>query len=166
MLLRLMSTWRGFCTSTIHLWSIAKEQKSQKHSLFVRCVCVCVCSTVLLECCCTSDMFFPFFCCIQTLLELVQAPGLSYSCHRLLLQVVSALLMGENLSLPASSIHELVKKVCLMCTNTNVFPIWFPVDFISSLVPICRSSIAAWTETSYCHLPKRCLTWNSLSRSV
>lgn len=61
MLLRLMSTWRGFCTSTIHLWSIAKEQKSQKHSLFVRCVCVCVCSTVLLECCCTSDMFFPFF---------------------------------------------------------------------------------------------------------
>ncbi|XP_016370276.1 small subunit processome component 20 homolog [Sinocyclocheilus rhinocerous] len=47
----------------------------------------------------------------ETLLQLVQAPGLSYSCHRLLLQVVSAVLMGENLSLPASSIHELVKKV-------------------------------------------------------
>ncbi|XP_026065231.1 small subunit processome component 20 homolog isoform X1 [Carassius auratus] len=47
----------------------------------------------------------------ETLLQLVQAPGLSYSCHRLLLQVVSALLMGENLSLPASSISELVKKV-------------------------------------------------------
>ncbi|XP_048012718.1 small subunit processome component 20 homolog isoform X1 [Megalobrama amblycephala] len=47
----------------------------------------------------------------ETLLQLVQAPGLSYACSRLLLQVVSALLMGENLSLPTSSIHELVKKV-------------------------------------------------------
>ncbi|XP_043092950.1 small subunit processome component 20 homolog [Puntigrus tetrazona] len=47
----------------------------------------------------------------ETLLQLVQAPGLSYSCQRLVLQVVSALLMGENLSLSASSIHELVKKV-------------------------------------------------------
>lgn len=47
----------------------------------------------------------------ETLLQLAQAPGLSYSCHRLLLQVVSALLMGENLSLPASSICELLKKV-------------------------------------------------------
>lgn len=47
----------------------------------------------------------------ETLLQLVQAPGLSYSCSRQLLQVVSSLLMGENLSLPAQSIHELVKKV-------------------------------------------------------
>ncbi|XDV24664.1 hypothetical protein PO909_028779 [Leuciscus waleckii] len=47
----------------------------------------------------------------ETLLKLVQAPGLSYSCSRMLLQVVSSLLMGENLSLPAQSIHELVKKV-------------------------------------------------------
>ncbi|KAK2893002.1 hypothetical protein Q8A67_012990 [Cirrhinus molitorella] len=47
----------------------------------------------------------------ETLLQLLQAPGLSYSCQKLLLQVVLALLMGENLSLPANSIHELVKKV-------------------------------------------------------
>ncbi|XP_050963565.1 small subunit processome component 20 homolog [Labeo rohita] len=47
----------------------------------------------------------------ETLIQLLQAPGLSYSCHRLLLQIVTAVLMAENLSLPASSIHELVKKV-------------------------------------------------------
>lgn len=47
----------------------------------------------------------------DTLLHLVQASGLSYSCCSLLLQVVASFLMGENLSLPASSIQELVKKV-------------------------------------------------------
>ncbi|XP_056312047.1 small subunit processome component 20 homolog [Danio aesculapii] len=47
----------------------------------------------------------------ETLLQTVQTPGLSYSCCRLLLQVTSSFLMGENLSLPASSVHELVKKI-------------------------------------------------------
>ncbi|KAI7792184.1 putative small subunit processome component 20-like protein [Triplophysa rosa] len=47
----------------------------------------------------------------ETILHLVQASGLSYSSCRLLLQVVTSFLMGENLSLPASSIQELVKKV-------------------------------------------------------
>ncbi|XP_051544163.1 small subunit processome component 20 homolog [Myxocyprinus asiaticus] len=47
----------------------------------------------------------------ETLLQLVQASGLSYSCCRLLLQIFTSLLMGENISLPASSIQELVKKV-------------------------------------------------------
>ncbi|XP_073694690.1 small subunit processome component 20 homolog [Garra rufa] len=47
----------------------------------------------------------------ETLIQLLQAPGLSCSCQRLLLQVVFALLMGENVSLPLSSILELVKTV-------------------------------------------------------
>ncbi|KAA0720706.1 Small subunit processome component 20 -like protein [Triplophysa tibetana] len=47
----------------------------------------------------------------ETLLHLVQASGLPYSSCRLLLQAVTSFLMGENLSLPASSIQELVKKV-------------------------------------------------------
>ncbi|XP_051974584.1 small subunit processome component 20 homolog [Xyrauchen texanus] len=47
----------------------------------------------------------------ETLLQLVQASGLSYSCCRLLLQVLTSLLMGETISLTASSIQELVKKV-------------------------------------------------------
>ncbi|KAI5094075.1 small subunit processome component 20-like [Silurus meridionalis] len=47
----------------------------------------------------------------ELLLQLVQTRGLSYSCHSLLLQVISSFLLGENLSLPASLIQELLKKV-------------------------------------------------------
>ncbi|TRY84423.1 hypothetical protein DNTS_032451, partial [Danionella cerebrum] len=46
----------------------------------------------------------------ETLVQIVQTPGLSYSSSKMLLQVVSSLLMGENVSLTASSILELVKK--------------------------------------------------------
>ncbi|KAI4884861.1 hypothetical protein NFI96_031248 [Prochilodus magdalenae] len=47
----------------------------------------------------------------EMLVELVQTPGMSYSCGQLLLQVVSSFLLGENVSLPASFTQELVKKV-------------------------------------------------------
>ncbi|XP_066524697.1 small subunit processome component 20 homolog [Hoplias malabaricus] len=47
----------------------------------------------------------------EVLVQLVQTPGMSYSCCQLLLQVVSSFLLGENVALPASFIQELVKKV-------------------------------------------------------
>ncbi|XP_062862543.1 small subunit processome component 20 homolog [Trichomycterus rosablanca] len=50
-------------------------------------------------------------CVCEMLLQLVQTPGLSYSCCGLLLQVVSSFLLGEITSLPATVIQDLVKKV-------------------------------------------------------
>ncbi|XP_076861032.1 LOW QUALITY PROTEIN: small subunit processome component 20 homolog [Brachyhypopomus gauderio] len=47
----------------------------------------------------------------ETLVQLVQAAGLSSSCRGLLLQVVSSFLLGENMTLPASMTQELVKQV-------------------------------------------------------
>ncbi|GAA6068913.1 small subunit processome component 20 homolog, partial [Tachysurus ichikawai] len=47
----------------------------------------------------------------ELLVQLVHTRGLSCSCCSLLLQVISSFLLGENLSLPASMIQELVKKV-------------------------------------------------------
>ncbi|KAG7320342.1 hypothetical protein KOW79_016195 [Hemibagrus wyckioides] len=47
----------------------------------------------------------------ELLLQLVHTRGLSCSCYNLLLQVISSFLLGDNLSLPASMIQELVKKV-------------------------------------------------------
>ncbi|XP_060746083.1 small subunit processome component 20 homolog [Tachysurus vachellii] len=47
----------------------------------------------------------------EFLVQLVHTRGLSCSCCSLLLQVISSFLLGENLSLPASMIQELVKKV-------------------------------------------------------
>ncbi|XP_030621601.1 small subunit processome component 20 homolog [Chanos chanos] len=47
----------------------------------------------------------------QTLLQLIQTSGLSYSNCRLILQVLSSLLLGDNVSLPGHMIQETVKKV-------------------------------------------------------
>ncbi|XP_036373482.1 small subunit processome component 20 homolog [Megalops cyprinoides] len=47
----------------------------------------------------------------ETLIQLVQAPGLSSSCQLVLLQVTSSLLLGENVSLPDALIQEMLKKV-------------------------------------------------------
>ncbi|XP_072529293.1 small subunit processome component 20 homolog [Salminus brasiliensis] len=47
----------------------------------------------------------------EMLVQLVQTPGMSYSCCQLLLQVVSSFLLGENVSVPTSLAQELVKKV-------------------------------------------------------
>lgn len=46
-------------------------------------------------------------------LKLIQCPALSSSCSRLLLQITSSLLLGENISLPNALIQETVQKVCL-----------------------------------------------------
>lgn len=48
----------------------------------------------------------------QTVLRLIQSSSLSASCSRLLLQITSSLLLGENVSLPNSLIQETVQKVC------------------------------------------------------
>ncbi|KAK1906944.1 Small subunit processome component 20 like [Dissostichus eleginoides] len=47
----------------------------------------------------------------QTVLRLVQSSSLSPSCSRLLLQITSSLLLGENISLPRVLIQETVQKV-------------------------------------------------------
>ncbi|KAL4612676.1 hypothetical protein GN956_G22842 [Arapaima gigas] len=47
----------------------------------------------------------------ETLIRLVQQPRLSLSCCQLLLQITSVLLLGENVSLPAALIQDMVKKV-------------------------------------------------------
>uniref|UniRef100_A0A4W6DX27 UTP20 small subunit processome component n=1 Tax=Lates calcarifer TaxID=8187 RepID=A0A4W6DX27_LATCA len=47
----------------------------------------------------------------QTVLRLIQSSALSIPCYRLLLQIISSLLLGENVSLPKSLIQETVQKV-------------------------------------------------------
>ncbi|KAG7215928.1 hypothetical protein INR49_031524 [Caranx melampygus] len=46
----------------------------------------------------------------QTVLKLIQSSTLSTPCSRLLLQIISSLLLGENISLPKSLIQETVQK--------------------------------------------------------
>uniref|UniRef100_A0A668AJM1 UTP20 small subunit processome component n=1 Tax=Myripristis murdjan TaxID=586833 RepID=A0A668AJM1_9TELE len=48
-----------------------------------------------------------------TVLRLLQSPALSGSCSRLLLQIISSLLLGENITLPAALIQETVQKLFL-----------------------------------------------------
>ncbi|XP_070785368.1 small subunit processome component 20 homolog isoform X2 [Enoplosus armatus] len=47
----------------------------------------------------------------QTVLRLIQSSSLSASCSRLLLQITSSLLLGENVALPKALIQETVQKV-------------------------------------------------------
>ncbi|XP_042259713.1 small subunit processome component 20 homolog [Thunnus maccoyii] len=47
----------------------------------------------------------------QTVLRLIQSSALSAPCSRLLLQIISSLLLGENISLPNALIQETVQKV-------------------------------------------------------
>ncbi|KAM7366962.1 hypothetical protein PAMP_014893 [Pampus punctatissimus] len=47
----------------------------------------------------------------QTVLRLIQSSALSASCSRLLLQITSSLLLGENISLPNALIQETVQKL-------------------------------------------------------
>lgn len=51
------------------------------------------------------------FSCPQTVLRLIQSSSLSASCSRLLLQITSSLLLGENITLPRALIQETVQKV-------------------------------------------------------
>lgn len=53
-----------------------------------------------------------FISCLQTMLQLMQSSTLSASCSRLLLQITSSLLLGENITLPKSLIKEMIQKVC------------------------------------------------------
>ncbi|XP_011611808.2 small subunit processome component 20 homolog [Takifugu rubripes] len=47
----------------------------------------------------------------QTVLQLTQSSTLPASCSRLLLQITSSLLLGENITLPTSLIKEMIQKV-------------------------------------------------------
>lgn len=47
------------------------------------------------------------------MLRLTQSSSLSASCSRLLLQITSSLLLGENVTLPNALIQETVQKVCV-----------------------------------------------------
>uniref|UniRef100_H3CN87 UTP20 small subunit processome component n=1 Tax=Tetraodon nigroviridis TaxID=99883 RepID=H3CN87_TETNG len=47
----------------------------------------------------------------QTVLRLTRSSTLSASCSRLLLQITSSLLLGENISLPKSLIQEMIQKI-------------------------------------------------------
>uniref|UniRef100_A0A3B5AP45 UTP20 small subunit processome component n=1 Tax=Stegastes partitus TaxID=144197 RepID=A0A3B5AP45_9TELE len=47
----------------------------------------------------------------QTVLKLIQSSSLSASCCRLLLQITSSLLLGENISLPTALLQDTVQKV-------------------------------------------------------
>lgn len=48
--------------------------------------------------------------CRQTVLQLIGSSSLSAPCSRLLLQIISSLLLGENITLPNSLIQEMVQK--------------------------------------------------------
>lgn len=50
---------------------------------------------------------------LQAVLRLIQSSSLSASCSRLLLQITSSLLLGENITLPKALIQETVQKVCV-----------------------------------------------------
>ncbi|CAL1568682.1 unnamed protein product [Knipowitschia caucasica] len=52
----------------------------------------------------------------QVVLKLVQSPSLSISCSRLLLQIISSLLLGENVTLPNTLIQQTIQKVF----NSNI----------------------------------------------
>lgn len=52
----------------------------------------------------------------QMMLKLIQCSGLSASCSRLLLQIMSSLLLGENITLPNTLIQQTVQKVF----NSNI----------------------------------------------
>lgn len=71
---------------------------------------------VRIKCClighCQSCLHFFFNSCMQTVLRLTQSSTLSASCSRLLLQITSSLLLGENITLPKSLIQEMIQKVC------------------------------------------------------
>lgn len=54
------------------------------------------------------------FSCLQTVLRLIQSSSLSAACSRLLLQITSSLLLGENISLPKALIQETVQKVSVL----------------------------------------------------
>ncbi|XP_028810161.1 small subunit processome component 20 homolog [Denticeps clupeoides] len=47
----------------------------------------------------------------ETLLELVQISGLTYSCCQQLLRVIGSLLLGENVVLPSPLVQDIVRKV-------------------------------------------------------
>uniref|UniRef100_A0A673BJE7 UTP20 small subunit processome component n=1 Tax=Sphaeramia orbicularis TaxID=375764 RepID=A0A673BJE7_9TELE len=47
----------------------------------------------------------------QTVLQLIQTSALPASCSRLLLQIISSVLLGENITLPKALIQEIVQKV-------------------------------------------------------
>uniref|UniRef100_UPI0037E7A1C0 small subunit processome component 20 homolog isoform X2 n=1 Tax=Semicossyphus pulcher TaxID=241346 RepID=UPI0037E7A1C0 len=47
----------------------------------------------------------------QTVLRLIQSSSLSGSCSRLLLQITSSLLLGENITLPKALIQETIQRV-------------------------------------------------------
>jgi hypothetical protein len=58
---------------------------------------------------------------LQVLSEALQTASLSTSCRKTLLDVVSALLLAENVSLPETLIKETVEKVihfssCYLCS--------------------------------------------------
>lgn len=48
---------------------------------------------------------------LQVLSEALQTDNLSTSCRKTLLDVVSALLLAENVSLPETLIKEIIEKV-------------------------------------------------------
>ncbi|XP_072311103.1 small subunit processome component 20 homolog [Eucyclogobius newberryi] len=52
----------------------------------------------------------------QVVLKLVQCPPLSASCSRLLLQIISSLLLGENITLPNALIQQATQKIF----NSNI----------------------------------------------
>uniref|UniRef100_A0A3Q3Q499 Uncharacterized protein n=1 Tax=Monopterus albus TaxID=43700 RepID=A0A3Q3Q499_MONAL len=59
----------------------------------------------------------------QMVLRLIQSSTLSTSCSHLLLQIISSLLLGENITLPNVLIQETVQKVAVSPTLTLLFPL-------------------------------------------
>lgn len=57
---------------------------------------------------------------LQTVLRLIRSAALSVSCSRLLLQILSSLLLGENIILPRALIQETVQKVAVCLTDRNM----------------------------------------------
>uniref|UniRef100_G3Q5U5 UTP20 small subunit processome component n=1 Tax=Gasterosteus aculeatus aculeatus TaxID=481459 RepID=G3Q5U5_GASAC len=60
----------------------------------------------------------------QMVLRLIQSPSLSASCYRLLLQITSSLLLGENVTLQQALTQETVQKVfgSTLCVYIHYFP--------------------------------------------
>lgn len=100
----------------------------------------------------------------QTVLQLIRSSSLSGPCSRLLLQIISSLLLGENITLPNSLIQEVMQKAC--CLEPNQLNDRCVSGLFWLFVLFQRCSAAPWMTVWFWNSPKRCSPWSSLSRLV
>lgn len=79
---------------------------------------------------------------LQVALQLIQSSSLSASYSRLLLQITSSLLLGENVSLPSALIQETVEKVSVLTgrASRELIFTWSDASSLSLLSTRCLAA--------------------------